>query len=390
VPVGSPRAAVLAVPAAAEGPLRRLTSDAEWLLELADAVARGPAGRATSAELLLVRERPAPLLAFVGDLREADLARLDALRTLLTELPARLRFLDWGAVEDAVDLLAELLADELGPELRGARVVGVPRGGLVVAGLLAVRLGLAADARVRPDAPGPTVVVDDCILSGSRLRGFLTAQGCPEVVVAALAAHPEARGALRQAVPGVRAVVGAVDLVDHAPALHGDAYPSWWERWRRRHPDDLWTGHPDLVAFPWNEPDSSFWNPVTGRSEPGWRVLPGSVCLKNRPPVDGDGAPTVVPHVEGAGFLRPPGRVLAGRAGEEMVVVGADSRCVRLSGTGADFWEAATTAPSEEAAVHLLRARHAASEETLRADLRTFVAALRERSLLVPARGAGR
>lgn len=114
------------------------------------------------------------------------------------------------------------------------------------------------------------------------------AVGHPDVTVAVLASHPALRPAMRRSVPSVRRMISATDLHDHDPRRRGDGYDRWRARWRERHPQDLWTGDADLVPFPWNEPDQAVWNPTTEGSEPGWRVLPGSVCLKNRPPLIGE------------------------------------------------------------------------------------------------------
>jgi hypothetical protein len=361
--------------------------DEGWLTSTARSAVSGAAGRSTGTELVLVRRRPEPLLAFVGALDEADHFRLEALRSLLVELPSRLRFLDWVTVQQAVDRLAEALALELGADALGrARLVGVPRGGLIVTGLLAVRLGLGPESLGPPEVSRPLVVVDDCALSGSRLRGFLYAQDHPGPLVAVLASHPGLRRALAAAVPEVRAVVSAVDLHDHAPERQGSDYPRWRARWRTRHQEDVWTGDPDLVAFPWSEPETSVFNPVTGHSEPGWRVLPDTACLKNRPPPGGDGQTPVIAALEEApGYLRPPARVLAGRHGAAVVVVGADGSCVRLRDTAADFWEVVTAVPSEQTAVEVLCDRYGAPAEAVRNDLVQFTTALRERALLVPA-----
>lgn len=381
---------MLHVPSEVGEVLRPLVPDGGdgWLASVARSAIASPPGRLVDATVVLARAHPEPLLAFVGDLSDADLVRLAMLRERLAELPARLRFLDWAAVDRAVERLAEQLVEQLGDDgLAEVRLVGVPRGGLIVLGLLAVRLGLGSPAIGAPDPARPLVVVDDCAVSGARLREFLTGLGHPDVVVAILAAHPELRRLLPTAVPGVRTAVAAVDLHDHAPARHGDDHAAWQRRWQQRHPGDVWTGHPDLVAFPWNEPDNAFWNPETAREEVGWRVLPAEACLKNRPPV-GDGQDTIVAvHEDTPGYLRPPARVLAARTGDELHVVDAQGAVVRLRDTALAFWQAATSAPSAEAAVGRLRDRYPTAPASLREDFVAFAAALRARSLLVPVAG---
>ena len=378
------KAAVLRVPEAAASALRALQPEGTgtWLHALARTLGTSAAWALTGAKGVIVRPDPVPLLGFIGDLTDADLARFDALKTQLDELPDRLQFLDWVDVEKAIERLADLLVDAIGrPNLDRARFVGIPRGGLVVVGLLAVRLGLEAGAL--DDETGSTVVVvDDCIVSGRRLRRWMEEHQHADVVVAVLASHPDARSAIRRTASQVRAVVSARDLVDHAPRVQGHGYQAWQERWREQQPDDWWTGQPDIVAFPWNEPDTAIWNPVTRRIEPGWRVLPGSRCIKNRPPAGTPSVP-IARQSSAVGPLVPPPDVVSGRIDDAVYVLRAGANAIRLVRSAADMWEAILSSGRREDAARALATRYGASVSDVHEDVDRFATTLAERGYLI-------
>lgn len=348
---------------------------------LGSAIASSPLWRRLSPGAILgVRMGDRPRLTAVGCFDDADRFRLATLITQLQEAADRLRYVDWAAVEDSVDRLAVRLVDELGSaEVGRAGVVAVPRGGLVVAGLLAVRLGIAVEPSPPSVGCGPALLVDDVVLSGRRMSQMVSQLGSPDVVAVTLCSHPELRRAATQRW-GLRAFVSADDLTDHAPSVHGSRYSEWRHRWRERQPDDLWTGQPEHVVFPWNEPESQFANEVTGELEPSWRLVPSELCLKNRP-VPGEHLP-VHEHQEGPGPVGAAPGVVALPFRGSTVVVPLTGQCVRLSVAGEVFWEQLMAAGSLDEAAKELSRRYGISAETVSNDVAAFAGDLADRGLI--------
>ncbi len=350
------------------------------LLEgFARALTSGPAWASFESAVVVVRTAPAPLLGFLGHFDEAEEARLRALRSQLGHTLRRLRYVSYAQAERDAERLAARLTERFGrEEIRRFRFAAVPRGGHLVLGLLSYALGLEHVQLAPPHSPGaPLVVVDDCALSGARFRQFLSDLGKRPVVFAPLYAHPALRAAIEQE-PHVLACVSARDLHDHAPERLGESYPDWQKRWQARAPQGgYWTGQPDHVVFPWNEPDVGFWNPAAGEVGRGWRGVPPAYCLKNRTCPPTAAHVQDVQHVqvqpEAQGAFRPPAPVLFGRLDGHTLVAHAEAQaCFRLTGAAADMWHALLAHPTLEAARAALEGIYDADAATLRADLRAF------------------
>lgn len=256
----------------------------DWTGALARAITSGPGWQDMAGSRLLVVDGEDPHLVAVGRFDAAGRARLAAFQTLLqTQLPA-LVYLNYPEVERAVQELADRLRAELGDEaLATASFVGVPRGGLIVLGMLAYVLGLRSEQLGRVDGR-PVVVVDDIVISGNRMLRWLAEHEPREpVLIATLFSAPPLR---RTAVADARvaAVVSARDLTDRSPAVGTGEHESWSDRWRSREPDvkSWFLGQTEHVCFPWNEPDIAVWNPVLERVERAWRLVPPELCLKHR------------------------------------------------------------------------------------------------------------
>jgi hypothetical protein len=325
---------------------------------------------------------PIPLLCVVGRFEAEDEAALSALGWQVDETLRRLRPVGYEAVEQACSDLADAIVAHLGADtVRTCRIVGVPRGGLLVAALVAYALGASADQLERPPVAGETViVVDDCVLSGARLRRWLRSTGATDVVVAHLHSHPDLRLAVERD-PAVRRCLAATDVRDHAPQQQGSAYGSWRERWAQRSPDDFWTGHADHVCYPWNEPDTLVWNPQSNRAEPGWHVVPPAWCLKNRR--TGSSRPDevfVCPKVQALDLADEVVWVDDDDDGVVVVDAAAD-QALSLTGVAADCWRALVEAEDVSGAAAVLQRTYDVAEMQLRDDLDSFVRALRERGI---------
>jgi hypothetical protein len=364
--------------------------------ELLEGIARTAATSPASASVpgtFVVRHGEHPALAVVGSLDEAAADRVASLFEHLDTTLTTLRYVDHRQAERDVAALAEALSTRLDQDwLQGAHLVGIPRGGLVVVGLLALTLGVPA-ARVGtwPDDPSvPVVVVDDAILTGHRLGEWLLAHRGGPRVVAALYAHPDARVTIEREAPDVVACVSARDLRDLGPERYGAHYEEWRESWRR----DLdapryWIGAPEALAFAWKEPDHSLWNEFTGRREPGWRVLPRSLCLAPPSPPVGSGRVQIMPRPVGP-WLPSPTAITAELDGELVVADPAvgEGAAWSLTGVAAEMWRTMVRHGRIGPAASALAERFATSRDEVAADLAALLPQLHERGLASAPRSA--
>ena len=133
------------------------------------------------------------------------------------------------------------------------------------------------------------------------------------------------------------ACLAAHDLNDLARERfpNEEEYSAWLERWRQRLPGPrYWIGMPEIVLFPWSEPDRPAWNPLTEEVENKWRLAAPDRCLKNW-------AYLGMPPRTATPALRSPDAV-AFRIDEDKVTL-CDLRRDKvygLEGVGADMWRA--------------------------------------------------
>lgn len=359
------------------------------LVALAAALAQSYPSKRMQGVTLGVREHPEPILTFAGDFDDRARVRLAELPSFLEEASTRLRFISWREVEAGCIRLAAELRDMLGEaELERCTLVGVPRGGLIVTGLLAYALRIPPErvrstpwpAATRSDCP--VVIVDDCGLSGIRLRETIGRMDAPRIVVALLFSHPDFRAAVEAAEPRVVAAVSGCDLRDHGAELLGEGYAAWRERWARRVPRRYHTALLDLIVFPWSEPQVRFRHPVTGEIEPNWSLAPpapgdSSVTAKgglrvqvvdDRPGIDrlADG---VLP-IEGDGD-----------EGGVLLVNAFGNESAFLTGTAAELWRAWMSGDETTAASRVAEA-YDEPVERVSADLDGLLEEVRRRGFL--------
>ena len=357
------------------------------VVRLAQAVASsdGWAGRAPT--LLVARTRNEPLIAAVGRFDEGDARWLEAASGQLVTTLERLIALDHEAVQAATERLAEALETRFGRDaLRTFRYTAVPRGGLLVLGMLAYLIDLPHDRLVTTAGPAsapegtPLVLIDDVAISGLRLSRILDRMPGERMIVATLHAHPDLRTALVRRHPCVEAFLSAHDLRDHAPAALGDGYDAWRARWTERSPPDAcWIGQPDHVVYPWNEPDLSVWNDVTAREETGWCVIPPERSLKRRRRRSLE--VQRMPVSEGPWHAHHD--VVAADA-EGRVVVGqlAAGTTFVLDGIAADIWRYLTTTGNIAATIEGLLTTYDVDRSVLAEDVTAFVDQMRAADLL--------
>jgi len=279
---------------------------------------------------------------------EIERSRLAA---LLHRLGEGLREVSWAQAErDAARLAAELAATV--PDLDRAGFAAIPRGGLVVLGLLSYLLDLDADRLVPASEPADTLVlVDDCALTGLRARQAVAGCGARRVVLAHLYSTPPLRRALARE-PTVVACVAARDLEDRTAEVLPDleARRSARRRWREWLGDRPWFGLSEPVAFPWNEPDRPFWNALTGRAEDGWRLVPPHRNLKARGRLGDLALIADRGAVAGPGWRLADGVAWGDFDGVVWLCRTADRRVFSLTGVAVDLWRW-LAAGGDEAAV---------------------------------------
>lgn len=286
----------------------------------------------------------------------------------------------YAAAEAECERLALALGRELGAgELARCRFVAIPRGGLIVLGILSYQLGLRAEQLLPEALPGaPMVVIDDCALTGQRLRQALCRLPASEVVVGHLCSPSKLRRAVLAAEPRVRACLAARDLEELPASPDAAAEAAWSERWQARlGGEGYWIGRVQPVVFPWSEPDMPFFNRATERVEQGWRFAPPDRCLKVRAALD----PRARERRDGA-FRAPPGLIHGSFDGVLWLCAPGTGEVVSLHGLGSDAWALLAAGVPLAEALGELAAAHDLPGPELAGEVSAFVAGLLERGLL--------
>ncbi len=361
----------------------RFRSERKAQLALASALSLSPDWSAQPATFV-VKPGEQPLIGILTEVDTAQASRIGVQIRAAEKAIGRLRYITYEEAERHADRLAEKLIRRFGAEnVRGFRYAAIPRGGLIVLGMLAALLDLPpsqlSGESLSPDTP--LVVVDDCALSGARFGSFLATCNAERVIFAHLGSNPELRTAIETREPRVSACLAAFDLEDHGPRLEGyaDARARWSERLG---PCRYWIGDTEGVCFPWNEPDRLVWDPSAQRIESGWRLLPPERCIKQRAARPPAGIRVEV-QPSGRGPLRPSRSALFGSFGGETLLATLDrGETFLLAGSGQEIWWALVKHGSTGRAVAALANRYRVEEAILRADLETFVESLLARGLL--------
>ena len=302
-----------------------------------------------------------------------DIARLAALGSQLREQSARMRFVDYAQAETDCEVLsARLLEHYSHSDLDSFSYVAIPRGGLVVLGILSYVLNLRP-SQLEPNlaAAKPLVVVDDCALSGLRFRRLLARTASAHVVFAHLYSVPELRRAILEAESRVKCCVAAQDLA--SPRNNSDMdpaeYQAWLDRWvERAGAERYWVGPSEAVCFAWSEPEHQFWNETLGRVESGWHFSPPSRCLKNKWTF---GLP---PKVVATRSWVAPTSVVYGFFDGSVWLCNTDTQQVySLNGAAADIWFSVAAYGDLDAALQYLLSEYAIDEASLRNDMSSLV-----------------
>lgn len=308
----------------------------------------------------------------------ARLARFSALH-------GEVRFVGYRDAERLVEKLAVALRDAIpAADLAAARFAGIPRGGTIVLGLLAYALDLSPD-RLRDDDPSrPLVLVDDCALSGARLRSELAGRpGSRRIVVAHLLSSPALRVAIGADEPRVLACVAAEDLADRSAEVVADGAEraAWRERWRRRLGGrPYWFGAVEPVVFSWGEPDVVAGDASGGEIVGGWHLASPERCFELRMQLAGPQAERRVRS------WRAPASVVHAEEGSRLWLFDRRRQeAFSLDGVGARAWLLLAAVGDLDFVVERLAAAYEVGTGELRRDLEALVAELVDRHLLEPA-----
>ena len=357
------------------------------VLSLARALAHSPIWDRMGHGVLVVRTGAVPALAAFGRFDEADEARLSFLARWLAPAVTSTTYLDQAAVEGAIDALAERLRATFGNELRTYDFVAVPRGGLIVLGMLAYALDLDGERLgCSHDPQRPRVVVDDCALTGSRFRRFVAGDPHPHWVFAHLCSPPALRTAMLDQETRLSHAIAANDLRDLAPAEHGAQYEEWRARVEgQAGADRYWIGQAESVVFPWNEPDHNFWNAVTNELEWGWRLAPPEVCRKAGSVAFPDGISLQVHGSDHAG-PRVADHVLYARFGGNVHLLHhTTGRTLQLDEVGSHVWDELIAGSSAAGIADGIASRFDVDADRALADVQSLTQDLITRGMLVGA-----
>ena len=354
------------------------------LRALARALASSPVWQELAQARLVVKPCPAPHLAIFGAFTPADQPRLANLAHRLTHSLPRLRHVSYAQAQADCLKLAERLLERFGPAAREFHYMAIPRGGHIVLGMLAYALGLRSDRLSPPkDAQTPLVVVDDCALSGVRFRSVLAGLPSDDVIFAPLYAPAELRRRIVRHEPRLRDCLSAHDLQDEAPERLGAGHADWLRAERGRDGGrSYWYGQYPPLSFAWNEPDSTFWNPETGRPERAWNLVPPEHCLKTLIGWDPDAARIQV-NEDGLGPLFAAKDVLYADFGDRIVLAEAGTgQTHALDDVAADMWRALMRRGDVKPALSDLCAVYDVEEGVLARDLQDFTEMLFTKGLL--------
>lgn len=360
-------------------------SDDRWS-RLAHVVARNLTSYPGPVRVVLSPEREQKL-AVVGWFTDEEARQCTAEVEQFAHALPRLRYVSYEQAESDCTVLANRLRDRLGSDgVRDAVFTGIPRGGLLVLGMLSYVLDLTPAQLFPEHAPDrPLVVVDDCFITGSRVGRFLDdLSDRSRVTLAGLYAHPDLSSALEETHPAVDACIHARNLSDYAPQLYGEDYPAWRARWTARSSGHrYWYGVTDRLCFAWSEPDSGLWNPRTQRTDRNWSLLPKDRCLNGRNLlVDDSSVPVLVQDASGGEVKLVPGVVCASFSDHTIVGHPGQGTCLVLEETAADFWQVLVEHADLPSAQRALAELFDVDSQELYSDLRAFVDSLIVKGLL--------
>lgn len=225
------------------------------------------------------------MIQTTDDLSPAEQIRFWPLTVYLCKVKESALFVSYKQAERDCQRLGAVLREHYSArELATFTFAGIPRGGLIVLGLLAYYLELDR-AQIQPvaaDISAPLCIVDDCALTGYRFGQMVRNSQSPRIVFAHLYSSPRLRRAILEQEPRVEQCLAARDLGEGLPLAGDTGHEADVTMEQHLGPDRYWTGPVQPVAFAWSEPDLQVLAAQTRQVEGRWRLVPPDKCLKNR------------------------------------------------------------------------------------------------------------
>lgn len=276
-------------------------------------------------------------------------------------------------------LLAEKLHDQYGDHVTRFDYLAIPRGGLIVLGMLGYFLHLDRKNLNASRESDTLIVVDDICYSGTRMRQALADQvGSRNIIIAVLYSTPAVREKILEQERNVVACVSSTDLPDLTPHdPQNRSAEQWQSLWLQRLPGKrYWGGRSERVIFPWSEPDSPTWNPERQQLEEGWLGASPDACLKNWA---GLGLPPRLATRE----FRIPDSAWYRFAGQGIQLLDSETgNMFHIEGTAAEMWRALAAYGNRNSVADLLLEIYETSAEDLHLDLECFIDQLLSQNLL--------
>ncbi len=351
------------------------------------AIATSPVWEGVEGRIILVyRPLPVPLFAILGYLDEHTAYHVQNLGRHLKSILGSIRYIDYKEAEAECEKLALKLKERFGhDELRGFHYIPIPRGGLIVLGMLSYVLDLRKEQLQPPASEDvPVVVVDDCVFSGYRFGRFIRNIRNSRIVFAHLFSHPELRTAIEAEEPEVIACISASDLKDYGHERFGQSYHELRQEWKAQLPGPrYWIGSTEHIVFAWSEPGLAVRNPFTKGFETLWNIMPAELCLKTRHNRTGK-IVEVQQQPQGRGPLRPSEHVVFGDFGDCIVVGNIKSKkSFLLKGVSGDIWRCIVRYGNIRAVVEDLLQSYDIDREGLRREVEDFIHRLIKEKLIV-------
>lgn len=349
----------------------------EGILGIANAMCASPSWALIKDAIIVARIHADPVLGVIGNFEKKEMRQFEVLQLKLNGFLHRLKYINYSQAEDDCEMLASRLLDAFGrAEIKKFIFAGIPRGGLIVLGMLSYILDLD-HSQLTPsyDLNTPLVVVDDCVMSGRRFWGYLKQCKHNTIVFSHLYSHPKLREKIVDSEPRVISCISARDIVDY----------SFKKRQWHEGPEgkQYWPGKTEYICFPWNEPDSTFYNPISGQVESGFRFMPPELCIKNRL-ADRSRYDRLQIQDEGKGPLKPSLNIIYGTLGSEIIVVDIEkNKSVSLDGISAKIWKAIIKFGNVPDILETLLKKYNVNKTKLETDVNTFVNDLVRRGILV-------
>lgn len=371
------------------------------VMQLMESIRANPLWYEMEGVSLAGRAFPEPMLAVFGHFSSYELARWRDLASLIKEGVRYHRHVDYAEAEAAAQRLADELVSRYGRDaLSSFQFTAIPRGGVIVLGILSYLLDLRPDQIVisssLPSNCEVLVVVDDCSLSGFRFQDFLKKVPVDRVVFCSLCAVPEMCRLMVLREPKVEACFNAIDLLDLGVSRFGDSYPRWRDEQRALMGDSgYWVGIPQPISFAWSEPQTLYWNSERGHFDAGWNLVPPHLCLKRRVQAKKLQARMSSRGEQGAisfndssqGRLQAENRVLWVSAGAAVSIARMPEKpgavpCFRLDGAAAEMWESLMRHGCVDRVFEALVGDYEVDAQVFRHDLDGFVDSLMDNGLL--------